>query len=175
MGLYRERRHQAGSALMICLIFMLLLTIIGIGAMQSATLQERMAGNSRDQNLAFQAAEAALRAGEQELQGSTIPVFNNSTPGLRQPVNNPGNAAFWAAYGWTGEAGANAGSQEYERDVEGVPQRPRYVIEELPAQAMPGGSLKLAPIDDAGFYRVTARSTGQTADAAVLLQTVYKR
>src|SRR5690606_23521558 len=119
MGLYRERR-QAGSALLICLIFMLLLTIIGVGAMQSATLQERMAGNSRDQNLAFQAAEAALRAGEQRLQGSLVPVFNNSTPGLRQPVDNPGSAAFWAAYGWAGEAGTNAGSQQYGRDIDGV-------------------------------------------------------
>lgn len=175
MDVYRVRQHQAGSALMICLIFMLLLTIIGVGAMQSATLQERMAGNSRDQNLAFQAAEAALRAGEQRLQGSTVPVFNNSTAGLRQPVTNPGSTAFWTAYDWTGTAGTNAGSQQYARDVAGVPQRPRYVIEELPAQAMPGGSLKLAPIDDVGFYRVTARSTGQTADAAVVLQTVYKR
>ena len=152
-----------------------MLTIIGVGAMQSATLQERMAGNSRDQNLAFQSAEAALRAGEEWLQNSVLPVFNNSSAGLRQPVTNPGSAGFWMAYDWAGEAGANGGSIQYARDIEGVSSRPRYVIEELPTQALPGGSLKLAPIEDTGFYRVTTQGAGQTPDAVVILQTVYKR
>jgi len=61
---YSRLKHQGGAALMFSLIFLLLLTIIGLTAMQSSTLQERMAGNTRDTNLAFQAAELGLRAGE---------------------------------------------------------------------------------------------------------------
>jgi len=50
--------------MVIGLIFLLLLTIVGVSSMQTTTLSERMAGNLRDQQLAFDAAEAALRTAE---------------------------------------------------------------------------------------------------------------
>ncbi|MBK1701537.1 pilus assembly PilX family protein [Thiococcus pfennigii] len=56
--------RQAGAALVIALVFLLLMTILGVSSMQGTALQERMAGNQRDRNQAFQAAEAGLRAGE---------------------------------------------------------------------------------------------------------------
>ena len=47
--------------------------------MQTTTMEEKMAGNMRDRNLAFQAAEAALRTGEGYLQNTSIlPTFNNT-------------------------------------------------------------------------------------------------
>lgn len=61
---------QAGSALIISLVFLLLLTIVGVASMQNSTLEERMTGNASDKNRAFQAAEAGLRAGEQALSDS---------------------------------------------------------------------------------------------------------
>ena len=57
-------QHQSGAVLAISLIILLLLTIIGLTATQVTGLEEKMAGNLRDRNLAFQAAETALRAGE---------------------------------------------------------------------------------------------------------------
>ncbi len=57
-------RHQSGIVLIVSFIILLLLTIIGISGMKVTGLEEKMAGNDRDQNVAFQAAEAALRAGE---------------------------------------------------------------------------------------------------------------
>ncbi|RKF18879.1 hypothetical protein DBZ36_08390 [Alginatibacterium sediminis] len=47
------------------LIFLVMLTIIALVSMQDATIQEKMAGNSRDYNLAFQAAESGLRKAEE--------------------------------------------------------------------------------------------------------------
>ncbi|MFB0954561.1 MAG: PilX N-terminal domain-containing pilus assembly protein, partial [Aeromonadaceae bacterium] len=55
---------QHGMVLVICLIMLLLLTLSGIAAIQGSALQEKMAGNSRDSEQAFLAAEAALRNGE---------------------------------------------------------------------------------------------------------------
>ncbi|WP_373093081.1 PilX N-terminal domain-containing pilus assembly protein, partial [Zhongshania sp.] len=49
--------RQSGAALIVSLVFMLILTIISIASMQTATLQERMAGNMKDNTIAFQAAE----------------------------------------------------------------------------------------------------------------------
>lgn len=61
-------RKQDGAVLLVCLVMILILTMIGVASMSNSTLQERMAGGMRDYNVAFQAAEAALRAGEEELR-----------------------------------------------------------------------------------------------------------
>jgi len=55
-------------ALLISLVFLLLLTLIGVSSMQNATLQERMAASMGFHNQSFQAAEAALRVGERAVQ-----------------------------------------------------------------------------------------------------------
>lgn len=60
----RIGNSQKGSVLLVCLVMLLALTFIGLGAMTNSTMQERIVGGARDQNVAFQAAEAALRAGE---------------------------------------------------------------------------------------------------------------
>lgn len=57
-------RKQQGAVLAVALIFLLILTLLGVSSMKSTLLEEKMAGNMRDQSLAFQAAEAALRDGE---------------------------------------------------------------------------------------------------------------
>ncbi|MBC9252240.1 hypothetical protein A9179_18375 [Pseudomonas alcaligenes] len=51
-------------ALFVSLIFLLLLTIIGVASMQNAGVQEKMAGNVKLKNETFQLAERALREGE---------------------------------------------------------------------------------------------------------------
>lgn len=57
---------QRGAVLIVALIMLLLLTIIGLSGMRGTTLQENMTSNMREGNLSFQAAEAALRRGEEE-------------------------------------------------------------------------------------------------------------
>ena len=64
MNHHIPQHKQTGSALIVALSMLLVLTILGVASMQSSSLQEKMAGNSRDSQVAFQAAEAALRAGE---------------------------------------------------------------------------------------------------------------
>lgn len=59
---------QNGMALLVSLVFLLLLTLLGISSMQNATLQEKMAGSVTLRNLSFQNAEAALRLGESSIQ-----------------------------------------------------------------------------------------------------------
>jgi type IV pilus assembly protein PilX len=50
---------------------LLLLTIIMLAAMRVTSLEERMAGNLRNQNIAFQAAESALREAEATIFNTT--------------------------------------------------------------------------------------------------------
>ena len=56
--------HQEGAVLVVGLIILVLLTLLGVQAMRGNVSQERMAFNMRERNVAFQAAEAALRVGE---------------------------------------------------------------------------------------------------------------
>ena len=72
MNINRAARAQQGAVLVVALIMLLLLTIIGISSMRSTTLQERMAGNLRDESHALQAAEAAMRQGEAVVKGQSV-------------------------------------------------------------------------------------------------------
>lgn len=64
--------QQHGATLAIVLIFLVLVTLIGVTAMTTTTLEEKMAGNLKEQNLAFQAAEAALRDAKLDITGTDI-------------------------------------------------------------------------------------------------------
>lgn len=64
-------QRQRGMALLVSLVFLLLLTLIGLSSMQSATLQEKMTSSIMLRNQSFQMAEAALRMGENAVQVET--------------------------------------------------------------------------------------------------------
>ncbi|MGG7674420.1 PilX N-terminal domain-containing pilus assembly protein [Pseudomonas sp. WC2] len=76
-----ERRAQRGMVLLVSLVFLLLLTLVGLSSMQSANLQEKMAGSVSLRNQSFQTAEAALRVGESavQLDTYTLPVCSGTT------------------------------------------------------------------------------------------------
>ena len=71
---------QRGMALLVSLVFLLLLTLIGISSMQNATLQEKMAGSLGLRNQSFQLAEAVLRVGESavQLDSYSLPVCSGT-------------------------------------------------------------------------------------------------
>lgn len=96
--LRRDQRLQNGFVLITALIFLVILAVLGISSMQASTLQERMAGNLRDRNIALQAAELALRDAERDLGA------------LKANVAFPITAASFCAAGATGcrPAGARA-------------------------------------------------------------------
>ncbi len=164
-------RRQRGAALVVSLIFMLILTIIGTSALRSTTLQEKMAGNTRDINAAFQAAEAALRAGELVLQGAAVGPFNGSA-GLYRQCSGSGSACNppeWTSSGASGWASVS----DYSGGASSLPQ---YYIEQLPPIADPQAPLDAdTPQDSIEMYRVTARGFGVSDTAMVVLQSMYRR
>src|SRR5687767_9120606 len=62
---------QQGLVLVVSVIFLLILTIMGIIAMNSTVLNEKMASNLRDTTTSFDAAESALTDAEGWLQDQT--------------------------------------------------------------------------------------------------------
>ncbi len=57
-----NKHKQSGAVLIIGLLILLLATLIGLASMNNATVQERMAANEQNSNIAFQAAESAIDA-----------------------------------------------------------------------------------------------------------------
>lgn len=56
---------QRGIVLLVAMIMLVIMSILGISGIRGIALEERMSSNAYDNSLAFQAAEAALRAGEE--------------------------------------------------------------------------------------------------------------
>ncbi len=54
--------QQSGAALIVSLILLLVLTVLGLSAMQRSVMQERMATNLHVSNATFSAAESAIGA-----------------------------------------------------------------------------------------------------------------
>ncbi len=61
-------RRQRGFVLLMGMMLLLVLSMIAVTGMQGTTLQERMAGNVRETNLAFQRAEDIVRQVEEEVR-----------------------------------------------------------------------------------------------------------
>lgn len=55
-----QARREQGIALVIALVFLLMLTILGVAVMNTASLEGRMSGNTQEMNRAFLAAESAF-------------------------------------------------------------------------------------------------------------------
>ena len=63
--------RQRGVSLVIVLVFLVTIMLLGLSAAMIGTQSEKMARNSREYNLAMQAAEAALRDAEREIASGT--------------------------------------------------------------------------------------------------------
>ena len=65
---------QRGFSLIVALMMLIVIIILGVSASQMAINEERGARNDRDRQLAFQAAEAAIKDAETEIYGIASPV-----------------------------------------------------------------------------------------------------
>jgi Tfp pilus assembly protein PilX len=64
---YQSRHRQAGAALFMALIFLLILTILGVFGMNVSRLENLMAGNTQFQTTALNNAEYTLARGVEDI------------------------------------------------------------------------------------------------------------
>lgn len=169
---------QQGAALIVGLIILLLMTLIGIFAMRGGVMQEKMANNLRDRELAHQAAEVALRDAERFVSSlinrpdPTVSGANSNIYILNSNDLDPDttNAQPWwqerDATWWTNNAVASVLPGN-------VAAAPRYIIEEIGLKSF--DEVESKPKAGIYYYRITARGTGGSAVTRVMLQsTVVK-
>ncbi len=172
--------RQRGAILIFCLVFLLVLTMMGVSSMESAVLEERMAGNLQDQNAAFQAAETSLQTAENWLLQQRFwpeTSADGSTTVWERDAADPDDAD--SLHWWQD---ASRDDSEWWEDngiavagVEGVAAEPRYLIEEL-SEISTGQSIAIGTGQESRvrvFHRVTARGTGVGDTAVVQLQSTF--
>ena len=148
------RQRQQGVVLVIALIMLMLVTLVTVSSMTVNVQQEKMAGNVRDRDLAFQAGESAVLYCLNKVKSDAAWITANK----KTPTVAP-TATHWdAAATWTTSGGATGSTT--------VP--------------MGGGTTRLASaplciVEDisGGSYRVTGRGVGGSGDAIVMLQATY--
>lgn len=126
------RQRQNGMALMMSLVFLLLLSLIGLSSMQSATLQEKMAGSVVSRNQSFQDAESALRRGEGAVQGNGFQLPMCADPIRCAP---PAESAVVTSGGFNAHSGVTwvaAGNGFYGLQNLGVSEKAVNVPSQLP-------------------------------------------
>jgi type IV pilus assembly protein PilX len=181
----QNKQQQEGIVLFMSLVMLLLLTALGVSSIQTTSLQQRMARNANDSSLAFQAAEVALRDGEDLLEGlNSLGDFGDSA--LDDLSANEANGYYyeeesgvapnWKELGdWTG----GNGFRDSAIEVTGVATQPKYIVEHVKTVVSDADALNLDNIgQDTGsgrteIFRVTARGTGATATAQVMIQGTY--
>jgi len=171
-------RQQRGSALVVALVFLLIMTLIGSAAMQGTSQQENMAGNFRDHDLAFQAAEAALSSCLRRVQPpAALPPALPSPPGLLDPPLAQGNdpGTFWTAYFQNNPSIYSTGTTTPPAPpnalaLMNVIQQPSCIIENM-------NFTDLSCLSDVNLncFRVTARGIGGTVNTIAIVQSLYYR
>jgi type IV pilus assembly protein PilX len=168
-------RRQRGAALIISLLMLILMTMIGVTAMRTTTLEEKMAGNMYDRNLAFQAAETTLRSAEQEFIEGLVNTHDfDGTGGLYGTDDSePGNL-FDSSY-WT-----STSSRAYSGTLTQVNTAPRYLAKVVKTRKLDKeGGLNIEgygskkPGSRIVVFRITARSTGGSNNSQVILRSHY--
>ena len=188
---------QRGAVLVIALIFLLLLTILAVGASNRSLLQQRMAGGLLNAQRAQMSAQTALRGAEWRLWSSAAKVGTTLGCGtalfpscyIFDPLNPVTNAVnFRTRPGWitagSEEYLGNEGSINFTTGDDKLAENPRYIVEDLGLVRPPGSG----PQHESGatgasgsgagqinleIFRITARATGGDPNTISVLESTF--
>lgn len=148
------------------LISLLMMMLLAFSALRAALLEEKMAGNAGNLQMAFQAAEHALRFCENQLQLSPIVI-----PQLKQgpvPVDEDNSKPYWEiADSWRNDDVSVTVPHTAEEGAQSAAPA-RCLVERLQLDADLQYQQQL-PLPRPAF-RITARGIGASSAAKVLLQ-----
>lgn len=156
---------QHGVVLPMLLISLMAMAFLGFSALRTALFEEKMAASRDSRQLAFQAAEHALRFCEEQLQQTPITI-----PQLKQgPVeSDAGSMQYWELPGsWRNDQISMPVPRIGNEGL--VPAAPaRCLVERLELDA--GLEFQLYAPQPRPAFRITARGVGVSTAAVVLLQ-----
>jgi type IV pilus assembly protein PilX len=153
--------RQRGSALIVVLVFLILVSLLAISASERSLLQERMAGSLRNAQQAQASAETALRGAEYRIWsaasqlGAPLHCLDGAVSGddgcvIYRPSSAPYRAngtvtRFQSTQGWLPGVGVTytgatqrGFTSNTAQPTASLAKNPVYVIEDLGSEAPPG-------------------------------------
>jgi type IV pilus assembly protein PilX len=163
------------------------MTIVGVTAMSTTVLEERMASNTRQTRIAFQAAEVALRAGEDWLIANVddetdLSQFDGTQTGLYSQrialtaiyTTAPITWDFLVDGNWTtANSVAVTTIPMLPANAALIPGPPRYVIEYLGRVGEKNPDPNATDVRDFAF-RIVAIGWGQETTVPRVLTSTYR-
>jgi len=175
LGNLKSQHSQRGVVLVVSLILLLVVTLLAVSSMQGTSLEEKMAGNTRDRNLAFQTTESAIREAETYIEGIiSLGSFNGSGGlfGLTDTEPYFAMGTTWSDATQHVVASANYGSYA----------APSYFIKHFTTVKGLEGAMNMSGYGDnkgtgdVSIFKITSRGTGASAESAeVILRSHYGR
>lgn len=183
-----RRPAQRGVALVVALLLLVVITLVGLAAVRGTIMQQRMAANHFDRQVAFQSAEAAMRAATARIASNPGDIARNCQAGgvfcQGNPFDDPNLDASKII-----TVSSGTGTGQFDAGTLAASQ-PQYVIENMGNWYNPSTSTGYGQSANshnygaqgtsttAVYYRVTARS-GDPAlvedRAVVVLQAMVKQ
>jgi type IV pilus assembly protein PilX len=171
------------------LVLLLVITLLGLGAVRGTTIMQRITGNFYDRSVAFQAAEAGLQAAAQVLPTTAVVIARTCGAGGVVCKANPFTDSSLPSGSIQSVATGSASGQFTVAANAAAGAQPQYVIENMgnwpdPTSATGYGqtanSLQYGSHGHSAtvvYYRITARSGDPAVvgdRAVVTLQAMYK-
>ena len=158
--------------LVVSLLVLIVLTILGLTAMQSARTEMSMAGNQRELGITFSAAEAGLSSAENFIDNSNSKtIYNDPSLGLYGSTDLDPDYRDLST--WDNAQNAAIGLPD-------VAEQPKFIIKYLGDRSQNevaavniGGYGSSQPGMTVSNFRVTVRAVGQTGRASRQLQVYY--
>jgi type IV pilus assembly protein PilX len=194
------RRQQSGAVLIVSLIFLLVMTALGVTSVQVTSLEEKMVGNTRERSVAFQAAESALKEGESLIENPvtlaalTFPTTvggtstqagiyrsDSAAPSLSTCASPCSlQKAYLLDEFWTNSVNYrtymdtnNDGVADVDKNGDGTPDVNAFGVANTPKYVIEKLTEAPAPPLTGSYYRITAWGVGGTADSVVIVQSTY--
>ena len=169
---YSRFDSQNGAVLIVAMIFVVIMTTIVLSVMRGATLEERMASNSSNNQLALHSAESAVRYAEATLfTAAPLDPFDRSK--FVADCSGGGycatqTAARWDSHTWSTPATTASLPNTAAHQITGVPSQPSFIIELVGQEG--GQNQKMCP---KLILKITARGVGADSSEA-FVETMYR-
>ena len=176
-------KAQKGVVLIMSMVILFAMTLIGISSMNTTSLEERIASNNRDRQIAFQAAEAALRQGERDTKNPTDTAFTtaNYLTDCPDGLCDCGDISVGCVTYWVDDVptksdvawNISSTHRTYSTLLNGVTTPAKYILEFM-GYVCPTSASCTPAAGDPKIFRVTALATGRTNSSKVMLQSTIQ-
>lgn len=181
-------KNQHGVVLIMALVILFAMTLIGVTSMNTTSLEDRMSSNYRDRQVAFQAAEAALRQGERNVANPSDTAFDQASNYNTSCTGGTGGLCFCGDKSvqcityWTDDLpspisdvawNVSSSHRTYSTGLAGVSTPAKYIIEFM-GYICPTTAACTPAVGDPKMFRVTALATGRTNTSKVMLQSTFQ-